>query len=365
MNDLYWLAFSMIPGVGGKTARQLLDLIPNPEDLFSESRKGLETIFGNKTKIIDAILSKSMFVQAEDELKFIENHDIQLLTYTDNRYPQRLRRAECGDTPVVLFYKGTADLNTQRVVSIVGTRKPTDYGYQVTERLVQDMATENILVVSGLAYGIDACSHRTALQHHLPTVGVLGHGLDTIYPSDNRGLAKDMLSNGGLLTEFCSKTKLDPHNFPARNRIIAALSDAVIVVEAAKKGGALITAEIANGYNRDVFAVPGKINEQYSEGCNNLIKTNRANLLQSVQDLYYIMGWKKNEKAKVIQPSLFEELPADQKKVYDLLLLHKELTMDEIVEKSGISLPKIAAILLSLELKNVLKCLPGKIYKIV
>ena len=289
MNNLYWLAFSMIPGVGGKTARQLLDIIPNPEDLFLENKKGLEAIFGNKIKIIDAILSKSMFAQAENELKFIETHKIQLLTYADDRYPQRLRRIECGDTPVVLFYKGTVDLNTQRVVSIVETRKPTDYGRQVAERLVQEMANEKILVVSGLAYGIDTCSHRAALQYRLPTVGVLGHGLDTIYPSDNRTLAKEMVANGGLLTEFCSKTKLDPHNFPARNRIIAALSDAVIVVEAAKKGGALITAEIANGYNRDVFAIPGKINDLDSEGCNNLIKTNRANLLQSMQDLYYMM----------------------------------------------------------------------------
>ena len=365
MNNLYWLAFSMIPGVGGKTARQLLDLIPNPEDLFSESRKGLETIFGNRTKIIDAILSKSMFAQAEDELKFVETHKIQLLTYDSDKYPQRLRRMECGDTPVVLFYKGTADLNMQRVVSIVGTRKATDYGRQVAERLVQDMAAENVLVVSDLAYGIDTCSHRAALQYHLPTVGVLGHGLDIIYPYDNRSLAKDMLANGGLLTEFCSKTKLDPHNFPARNRIIAALSDAVIVVEAAKKGGALITAEIANGYNRDVFAIPGKVNEQNSEGCNNLIKNNKANLLQSMQDLYYMMGWKKNEKVEVQQSILFDELPPDQKKVYDLLLLYKELTMDEIVEKSGLSLPKVATILLTLELKNVLKCLPGKIYKLM
>ena len=365
MNDFYWLAFSMIPGVGGKTARQLLDIIPNPEDLFLENKKGLEAIFGNKTKIIDAILSKSMFAQVEDELKFIDTHKIQLLAYNDDKYPQRLKRAECGDTPIVLFYKGSADLNMQRVVSVVGTRKPTDYGRQVTERLVQEMAAENILVVSGLAYGIDTCSHRVALQYHLPTVAVLGHGLDTIYPSDNRSLAKDMLANGGLLTEYCSKTKLDPHNFPARNRIIAALSDAVIVVEAAEKGGALITAEIANGYNRDVFAIPGKINEQYSQGCNNLIKTNRASLLQSMQDLYYMMGWKKNEKAIAQQPTLFDELPPEQKKVYDLLLLHKELTMDEIVEKSGLSLPKIATILLSLELKNVLKCLPGKIYKLM
>ena len=235
MNDFYWLAFSMIPGVGGKTARQLLDIIPNPEDLFLENKKGLEAIFGNKTKIIDAILSKSMFAQVEDELKFIDTHKIQLLAYNDDKYPQRLKRAECGDTPIVLFYKGSADLNMQRVVSVVGTRKPTDYGRQVTERLVQEMAAENILVVSGLAYGIDTCSHRVALQYHLPTVAVLGHGLDTIYPSDNRSLAKDMLANGCWLTEFCSKTKLDPHNFPARNRIIAALSDAVIVVEAAEK----------------------------------------------------------------------------------------------------------------------------------
>ena len=365
-NDFYWVALSMIPGIGAKTARQLLDVVQEPECLFKETRKGLEAIFSTRTKIIDAILSKSVFADAERELKSAEANNIKILTYNKSDYPQRLKRMECGDTPIVLYYKGTADLNMQKTISIVGTRKATEYGCRIVEEIVADMKNENILVVSGLAYGIDAVSHRMALQNGLSTVGVLGHGLDKIYPYENTGLAKEMINNGGgLLTEFAWQTKLDPHNFPARNRIIAALSDAIIVVEAAKKGGALITAEIAGSYNRDVFAVPGKVGDLYSEGCNNLIKNNKAYLLQTTQDLFYIMGWKKNPKAECVQTKMFEELTGEQKIIYELLLQNRELTLDEISTKCDLSLPKIASILLTLELKNVIKCLPGKMYKIL
>lgn len=364
MDRFYQVALTFIPGVGGKTARQILEFYPNPEDLFKENRKSLEAAFG-KREIVEHILSKTVFSEVEKELEFVEKNKIEILFFSDDRFPQRLKRADCSDTPVLLYYRGTSDLNSTKIVSIVGTRKATEYGRAFTEKLVADLSAENILVISGLAYGIDGCSHRAALSNRLETVGVLGHGLSHIYPSEHRNLAKEMLGHGGLITEFPSSVKPDPRLFPARNRIIAGLADAVIVVEAAKKGGALITAEIANSYNRDVFAVPGRTGDIYSEGCNTLIKSNKANLLQSADDIFYITGWQRSGKEKVVQQKMFEELKPDEKTIYDLLLLHKELTIDEISSLCDLSLPKIAKILLTLELKNVCKFLPGKIYKLI
>lgn len=364
MNRLYQIALTMIPGVGGKTARQILELYPDPEELFKENRKALETVFG-KRAIVDHILEKSMLPAAEQEMEFVTKNDIRILFVDDADYPQRLKRSDCDDTPILLYYKGNADLNCSKMLSIVGSRKATDYGRSATEQLVKELSSENMLIVSGLAYGIDSASHQAALNNGLPTVGVLGHGLNLIYPAQNRNLAKEMIANGGLLTEFPSNTKLDPGLFPARNRIIAALSDVVVVMESAKKGGALITAEIANSYNRDVFALPGRINDTYSEGCNMLIRSNKANLLTSADDIFYITGWKRKKNQKAVQQSLFQELVGEEKLIYDLLLQHKELTIDEISSLCDLSLPKIAKTLLTLELKNVCKFLPGKIYKLV
>ena len=364
MNRLYQIALTMIPGVGGKTARQILEFYPDPEELFREDRKALEAAFG-KRPIVDHILNNVMMSAAENEMNFVEKNGIRMLFVNDSDYPQRLKRPGCEDAPVLLYYKGNADLTCGKVVAIVGSRKATDYGRTATEKLVQELTLENILIVSGLAYGIDGASHQAALNNGLPTVGVLGHGLNLIYPASHRNLAKDMLANGGLLTEFPSNTKLDPGLFPARNRIIAALADVVVVMEAAKKGGALITAEIANGYNRDVFALPGRTNDTYSEGCNNLIKSNKANLLTSADDIFYITGWKRNKSHKPVQQTMFQEFEGEEKIIYDLLLLHKELTIDDISVLCDLSLPKIAKTLLTLELKNVCKRLPGKIYKLV
>ena len=355
MNRLYQIALTMIPQVGGKTARQILEVYPDPEELFKESRKALETAFG-KRAIVDNILDKSILAAAEKEMEFVTKNDIKLLFVDDPDYPQRLKRPDCDDTPVLLYYKGTADLNCSKTVSIVGSRKATDYGRTVTEQIVKELASENVLIVSGLAYGIDGASHQAALANGLPTVGVLGHGLNLIYPAAHRNLAKDMLA---------SNTKLDPGLFPARNRIIAALSDVVLVMESAKKGGALITAEIANSYNRDVFALPGRTTDTYSEGCNMLIRSNKANLLTSADDIFYITGWKRKKNQKTVQQTMFQEFEGEEKIIYDLLLQHKELTIDEISSLCDLSLPKIAKNLLSLELKNVCKFLPGKIYKLV
>ena len=364
MNPLYQIALTMIPGVGGKTARQILEFYPDPEELFREDRKSLEAAFG-KRPIVDHILNKATLPAAENEMNFVEKNNIRMLFVNNSDYPQRLKRPGCEDAPVLLYYKGNADLNCGKVVAIVGSRKATDYGRTATEKLVQELTSENILIVSGLAYGIDGASHQAALNNGLPTVGVLGHGLNLIYPASHRNLAKDMLANGGLLTEFPSNTKLDPGLFPARNRIIAAMADVVVVMEAAKKGGALITAEIANGYNRDVFALPGRTTDTYSEGCNSLIKSNKANLLTSAADIFYITGWKRKKNQKTVQQTMFQEFEGEEKIIYDLLLQHKELTIDEISSLCDLSLPKIAKNLLSLELKNVCKFLPGKIYKLV
>lgn len=367
-SPLYNIAISMTPGLGCRSCRQLLELLPDPEEVFNMSRKQLKELFGNHDGIIENIATKTMLPRAEEELKWCEKHGIRILFATDADYPQRLNRADCADTPVTLYLKGDCDLNVTRVVSIVGTRRATEYGKDMTSRLVEQMKSEEILIVSGLAYGIDGAAHRASLANGLSTVGVLGHGLDRIYPPLHRNLAKEMIYNkGALLTEYPSQTKINPAYFPARNRIIAALSDATIVVEAAEKGGALITAGIAGSYHRDVFAVPGQVFDSYSKGCNNLIACNRATLLRSIDDLFYILGWdrKSNTPASTsgIQQELFASLSGDEKVIFDILQKTPNLTMAEIEEKCSLSLPKIANALLNMELSNYVKCLPGKIYK--
>jgi DNA processing protein len=266
----------------------------------------------------------------------------------------------------MLFYKGTADLNASRIVGIVGTRGNTEYGKQFTEKFVKDLAACNLVVISGLAMGIDAIAHKAALKNKLPTVGVLGHGLDTIYPPEHSGLAKDMVKNGGLLTEFRSKTQPDKHNFPSRNRVVAGICDATILVETGIKGGSMITAEIANSYNRDVFAVPGRNSDTKSAGCNHLIKNNKAILLTDAQQFLEIMGWDTaTVRPKTSQKELFVELTEDEKIITSLLQENDSVSIDDLVFKSGCSSSTLAAAILNLELKNVIQCLPGKMYRLI
>lgn len=367
-NPLYSIALAMTPGLGCRSCRQLLEIYRDPEEIFNMDHRTLKEIFGTHDTIIESIYAKTMLPRAEEELNWTEKHKIKVLFCTDPDYPQRLNRSDCPDTPVTLYMKGDCDLNQKRIISIVGTRRATEYGKDMTARLVAQLKGEDILIVSGLAYGIDGASHRAALANTLPTVGVLGHGLDQIYPSQHRTLAKEMIyHDGALLTEYPSQTKINPGYFPARNRIIAALSDATLVIEAAEKGGALITAGIAGSYHRDVFAVPGRVFDSYSKGCNNLIACNRANILRSMDDLFYMLGWeKKNADTKThanTQQELFTNLNADEQAIYNLLHDTPNLTMQEIAEKTNISLPKIANALLNMELNNQIKCLPGKIYK--
>ncbi|MEG1545542.1 MAG: DNA-processing protein DprA, partial [Tannerellaceae bacterium] len=288
---IYQIGLTKINGVGDITARQLLLSLGDAEAVFTEKNRLLEKIPNIGTKTITAIKDPQVLVEAEKELAFIEKNHIRTYFLADDNYPKRLR--ECADAPILFYFKGQTDLNAQRIVSIVGTRSITDYGRSLTETLLKDLAASfpDMLIVSGLAYGVDICAHRNALKQGLPTVGVLAHGLDRIYPPSHRGTAVEMLQQGGLLTEFTSGTMPDRPNFVMRNRIVAGLADATIVVESAEKGGSLITADIAFSYARDVFTFPGRTTDVHSRGCNALIQQNKAALITSAADLMRALRW--------------------------------------------------------------------------
>jgi len=362
---LYQLALTEVPNIGWVQAKILAQHFGEAEKIFKAKLTALEKIEGIGTIRANSIKSFRDFSNAEEEIKFIEKFRIKPLFITNKEYPRRL--LNCYDSPTLLFYKGTADLNASKIISIVGTRTHTDYSKKITDKLIEELSSQNILISSGMAYGVDAIAHKAAVKNNLPTVGVLAHGLDQIYPPDHSNLAKDMLkSGGGLLTEFRSQTKPDKHNFPTRNRIVAGMSDATIVIESGIKGGSMVTAELANGYNKDVFAFPGKVTDSKSAGCNYLIKSNKAMLLTDAQQLIEIMGWEeKSQKAKVkSQKEIFIELSKEEKIIVDILNEKETVHIDEINLRSGLSSSAIAAAILNLELQNVVNGLPGKIYRL-
>jgi DNA processing protein len=303
--------------------------------------------------------------KAEKELTFIEKNGVDVIFYTDSRFPKRLKN--CNDAPVLLYSKGNADLNAQRIISIVGTRNATDYGKQLCRALIDELQQNNVLVVSGLALGIDVAVHKECVKLNVPTVGVLGHGLDRIYPSQNRATAEKMMENGGLLTEYPSGTIPDRENFPQRNRIVAGMADATVVIEASLKGGALITAEIANSYNRDVFAFPGRIGDEFSEGCNFLIRNNKAALLTCAADLAYILGWENNETANqaIEQFTLPFDLTAEESMIFEIIRQHQApLAIDDLSIKTNMATSKLAMNLLNMEMQGYIRSLPGKMYRL-
>lgn len=363
-SELYYqLALTLIPNIGPVQAKILLQQY-EPADIFKAKKSELEKLEGIGTIRAASIKSFTDFSKAEEEIAFIEKYKIKPLFITDTNYPKRL--LNCYDSPTLLFYRGEADLNHDKIVAIIGTRSYTDYGKQITEQLLKDLSEHNVIVVSGLAYGIDAIAHKSSLKNNLKTIGVLAHGLDQVYPSQHTGLAKDMIkSGGGLLTEFRSKTKPDKHNFPTRNRIVAGMSDATIVVETGIKGGSMITAELANNYNKDVFAFPGRVNDTKSAGCNHLIKNNKAVLLTDAQELLELMNWEERKKPTIKkQKELFIELTPDEKIIMAILKEKDGVHIDEINFRSGLSSSSVAAAILNLELQNVVLSLPGKIYQI-
>ena len=262
----------------------------------------------------------------------------------------------------MLYYKGNVPLNANRVVAVVGTRNITEYGKACCANLVNDLVDDGVMVVSGLAYGVDTLAHRTAVKSGIPTVGVLANGLNQIYPAINRKLAEEMLANGGLLSECMSGMPPEKHNFPRRNRIIAGLADAVIVVESALKGGSLITADLANSYNRDVFAFPGRVKDLYSQGCNYLIRTHRAYLLENVDNLRYVMGWER-PKQQERQTTLFRTFSDEEKRIMDCFGKQNTVSLDDLIVGTGLSFPKLSSLLLNLEFDGILLALPGKRYQ--
>jgi len=363
-NLLYKIGISLIPGVGDVNGKKLINYCGNAEAVFSSSRKALMAIPGIGQTTVNSILNQKILDRAARELDFLMQHQIKALFYEDADYPQRL--LNCYDHPLMLFYKGKADLNHSRIISFVGTRKATDYGRSRCKELLDGLKEKEILLVSGLAYGIDACAHHQAVDLDIPTVGVLGHGLDRLYPAQHKKLAENMLAQGGgLLTEFLSKTIPDRENFPRRNRIVAGMSDAVVVIESDLKGGALITAELANSYNRDVFALPGRIGDRYSRGCNFFIKTNKAALIQSSDDISYIMGWDDRRRKEKRQTELFIELSEEEKYILSMIQATGSMGIDQLVIQSGINPSKVASALLNMEFSGLILSLPGKQYKSV
>ncbi|HPR30924.1 MAG TPA: DNA-processing protein DprA [Prolixibacteraceae bacterium] len=365
MNTLnYPIALSLFPRIGSVNARRLVAYMGSVERIFESSEKELKSIPGIGSALVKILVRhrNEVLEKAARETEFIRKHRIRTFFYLDKDYPRRL--AQCDDAPVMLYQKGEANLNHPKVISIVGTRSATDYGRQITEDLVCGLASSgvDVLVVSGLAYGIDLAAHKAALKNGLPTLGVVGHGLDILYPSVHTGLAREMIAKGGaILSDFPSGTKIDPGNFPRRNRIIAGLADCTLVIESAQKGGAMVTADIANSYNRDVFAFPGRIRDPYSAGCNELIRKNGAALITSAADLIACMDWETRSVPR--QQVLLIDLDEDEKKLFDLFSKKELWTIDAVSRELNFPVQKINSLLLRLEFKGILKSLPGNRFK--
>lgn len=363
-NDLlYQIALTLVPNIGDVHAKAVINIYGDARSVFKAKKKELDRIEGIGTVRAKCIKDFTGFKSAEEEIRFIEKYKITPLFITDEHYPRRL--LNCYDSPLLLYYRGNADLNSSKIISIVGTRNNSDYGRSVCEKFIEDLRAENVLIVSGLAFGIDTIAHRAALKNNLNTVAVLAHGLDRIYPPQNKSLAKHITGQGGLLTDFISNTNPDKQNFPKRNRIVAGMCDAIVVIESGKKGGSLITAELGNGYNKDVFAIPGRTNDTKSEGCNYLIKNNKAALINSADDFLEMMNWRPSPKSAVKkQRELFIELSPDEKIVVDILQQQDHIQIDELYFKSGLSSSAVATALLMLEMQNIVLSLPGKVYKL-
>lgn len=363
---VYQIGLTLIDGIGDVNAKSLLAYCGSAREVFRQKKSHLQKIPGIGEILAGSVANSGhVLKRAEEECKFIEKYNIRALFFTDESYPSRLKY--CSDGPILLYYKGSADLNKERIVGIVGTRKPSDYGRKKTIELVSELEQSQVLVVSGLAYGVDITAHKTALEYNMQTVGVLAHGLDRIYPQIHDKIAKKMLRQGGLLTDFMSGTNPDAVNFPKRNRIVAGLCDAIVVVESKRTGGSLITATIAGSYNRDVFAFPGKAGDVLAEGCNGLIKRNKAVLIESAADLLDAMQWVTKEK----RPNYTKQLPLQleltpaEKSIISAFATKAQLHIDEICAEAELPVSKASAALLQLEFQNIIRSKPGKLYELV
>ncbi|MES2544466.1 MAG: DNA-processing protein DprA [Bacteroidota bacterium] len=363
-NELFHLlALQKVEGVGDIVAKKLLTHCGNAESIFKTNGAQLASIDGIGSVLIQKLKDKTVFEKAEAELKFIKNNAIQTLFFQDENYPDRLKH--CIDGPLLLFASGNIDIKNRKIISIVGTRQITSHGMEFCKKMIADLAPLNPIIVSGFAYGVDIVAHQAAMEHNLQTIGVVAHGLNQIYPSVHKKYVAKMNENGGFMTEFWSSTSPEKENFVRRNRIVAGISEATIVIESAEKGGSLITANMANDYNRDVFAVPGRTTDKYSQGCNNLIKTQKANLLTSAADLVYMLNWDLETESKTIQKQLFVTLETEEQKIYDYLQNNGKELMDTIALKCEFPIYKISSLLLNMELKGVIRPLPGKLFEVI
>jgi len=363
---IYRIACTLIKGIGNITAKHAIETLGDVSLLFTEKAQRLERIPGVSRKVISEIHRSEVLRRAEQEAAFIEKNKITPLFIQDDNYPNRLR--ECVDAPVLLYFKGEVNPNAQKIISIVGTRNASPYGKEITNNLIQDIAKTypETVIVSGLAYGIDICAHKAALKNHLPTIGVLAHGLDRIYPFAHRNVAVEMLEAGGLMTDFVSETNPDRQNFVKRNRIVAGISDCTIVVESAEKGGALITASIADSYNKDVFAIPGKVTDNYSIGCNSLIKYKKAALITCAEDIFREMCWNetKEKQQSAIQRTIFPELTSEEQTVINSLM-ERQVQLNTLCIELNLPVSQLAPLLFELEMKGVVRCMPGGMYRLL
>ncbi len=366
MECFYSIALTQCPGIGHRGAKLLIDELGSAQAVFEHRKEIPDLLPDTSARVCEALECPEALERAKREMEFVEKNHLTCLTLQDEAYPTRLR--ECVDAPVVLFFKGNCDFNRLHVISMVGTRRASDYGKQFCADFLHDLAElcPDILVVSGLAYGIDIHTHRAALDNHLATVGVLAHGLDRLYPYHHRQTAVEMLKEGGLLTEFLSETNPDPFNFVCRNRIVAGMADATIVVESAEKGGSLITADLATGYGKDCFAVPGRVNDAFSKGTNQLIRDNKAALIENAEDFVKAMGWETtNSKPEAVQREMFLDLTPEETQVVELLRSRGDLQVNALVMLSDIPFSQMTTLLFQLEMKGVVRAMVGGVYRLL
>lgn len=361
----YKIGISLIPGIGSITAKKLIAYTGSIEGVFHEKKKNLLKIPGIGEALAESVVSQHVLSKAEKEVEFIQKYEISYYFYLDEDYPARLKN--CEDGPIILYCKGKVNFNQGKVLSVVGTRNATDYGKECCNKLIDDLKARNhqVLITSGLAYGIDICAHRAALRNGYATAAVLGHGLATLYPAVHKATAKEITKQGALVSDFVSDTQPDKNTFVKRNRIVAGLADATLVIESGIKGGALITADLANSYNRDVFAFPGRTTDAYSKGCNWLIRSNKAAMVESVEDIEYLLGWDPPGTQKpAVQTELFVDIAPEDKLIVETLQEAGELPIDLICRRIDMPTSRVSAMLLNLEFAGIVRSLPGKVYRL-
>ena len=366
-NLCYRIAFASLRGMGYDLAQKILGVIPTEKEFFEISEKELQSLLQTKVKITEQAYRTEQLEKARQEVEFVTKNKIKTTYFTDEDYPVRLTQAQ--DAPILFYSKGECDLNASKIISIVGTRHATVYGKHFCEKFIEEIKSlvDDVVIVSGLAYGIDIYAHRAALANNIPTVAVLAHGLNTIYPATHRKDAVEMVkSNGMLLTDYRSCDKIHPGNFVARNRIVAALADCTLVVESAEKGGSLITAGIASSYNRDVFALPGRANDQFSRGCNKLIRNNSASLITCADDLVSAMRWEtKNANPEAKQMEMFADIAPEEQPIVDYLRTNNETHINVLCNALSIPMSQLMSSLIELEFKGIIASLPGAKFALI